>query len=218
MNQPNAQSLNGSASLVPALPNVKSYLTLDTSTGELISKYKYLEGHPRQYRFDAKEGKFTLNGNEVVGSSFTFQPVAWRIFTDNILNLGTKNWAEIFFIDDRNCLSTLLFHGYSVDNIYRLIEPLYYEDLTLAHVVITATAERKENNKITPKGVYYIAQFSYRLAAPEKVKELQEFVADHKIYRQDTLTDLAQIKVAHGYYPITGGLNELDFLAEDSAA
>jgi hypothetical protein len=85
-------------------------------------------------------------------------------------------------------------------------------------VVITATAERKENNKITPKGVYYIAQFSYRLAAPEKVKELQEFVADHKIYRQDTLTDLAQIKVAHGYYPITGGLNELDFLAEDSAA
>ena len=218
MNQPNAQSSNGAASQVPALPNVKSYLTLDRSTGELLSKYKYLEGHPRQYRFDAKEGKFTLNGNEVVGSSFTFQPVAWRIFTDNILNLGTKNWAEIFFIDDRNCLSTLLFHGYSVDNIYRLIEPLYYEDLTLAHVVITATAERKENNKITPKGVYYIAQFSYRLAAPEKVKELQEFVADHKIYRQDTLTDLAQIKVAHGYYPITGGLNELDFLAEDSAA
>jgi hypothetical protein len=218
MNQPNAQPPNGTASQVPARPNVKSYLTLDTSTGELISKYKYLEGHPRQYRFDAKEGKFTLNGNEVVGTSFTFHPVAWRIFTDNILNLGTKNWAEIFFIDDRNCLSTLLFHGYSVDNIYRLIEPLYYEDLTLAHVVLTATAERKENNKITPKGVYYIAQFSYRLTAPEKVKELQEFVADHKIYRQDTLTDLAQIKVAHGYYPVTGGLNELDFLTEDSAA
>jgi hypothetical protein len=50
------------------------------------------------------------------------------------------------------------------------------------------------------------------------VKELQEFVADHKIYRQDTLTDLAQIKVAHAYYPITGALNELDFLAEDSVA
>ncbi len=218
MNQQNAQSSDGAGPSFPAIPNLKSYLSLDAATGELTSRYKYLEGHPRQYRFDAKEGKFTLNGAESLGSSFTFQPIAWRIFTDNILNLGTKNWAEIFFMDDRNCLSTLLFHGYSVDNIYRLIEPLYYEDLTLANVIITATAEPKENNKITPKGVYYIAQFSYRLAPVEKVKELQEYVADHKIYRQDTLTDLAQIKVAHGYYPVTDGLAELDFLNEDSVA
>ncbi len=213
MNQPNAQSANGAASQVPALPNVKSYLTLDTSTGELISKYKYLEGHPRQYRFDAKEGKFTLNGNEVAGASFTFHPVAWRIFSDNILNLGTKNWAEIFFIDDKHCLSAILFHGYSVDNIYRLIEPLFYEDLTLADVVITATAEKKENTKITPKGVYYIATFSYQVAGREKVQELQAFVADHKIFRHDTLTDLADIRVAHGYFfPFgnqTGPVNQL---------
>ncbi len=202
---------------VPSTLGLKSYQLLDSFTGEIVSRYKYLEGHPRQYRFDAKEGKFNINGAEVLGHIFTFQPIAWRIFTDNILNLGTKNWAEIFFIDDKNCVSALLFHGYSVDNIYRLIEPLFYEDLTLAHVVITATAERKENNKITPKGVYYISQFTYQLAPAEKVRELQEFVADHKIYRQDTLTDLAQIKVAHGYYPLTGGLSELDLL-DDKAA
>lgn len=36
--------------------HLKAYQILDVHTGEVISKYKYLEGHPKQYRFDAKEG------------------------------------------------------------------------------------------------------------------------------------------------------------------
>ena len=71
---------------------------------EAVRRYKYLEGHPRQYRFDAKEGVFNINGSEKLGRSLTFQPIAWRIFTDNILNMGTKNWAELFFIDQKNYL------------------------------------------------------------------------------------------------------------------
>ena len=136
---------------------VKLYQKVNESTGEVInntamSHFKYLEGHPRQYRFDAKEGIFNINGTEKLGGptngrTLTFQPIAWRIFTDNILNMGTKNWAEIFFIDEKNCVSAVLFHGYSVDNIFRLIEPLFYDDLTLADVVITAVAEKKENTQ-----------------------------------------------------------------------
>jgi hypothetical protein len=163
-------------------------------------RYKYLEGHPRQYRFDAKEGIFNINGVEKLGRTLTFQPIAWRIFTDNILNLGTKNWAELFFVDEKGCVSAVLFHGYSVDNIFRLIEPLYYDDLTLADVVITAVADKKENNKIQPKGVYYIAQFSYALADPAQTADLKAFVADQKIFRQETLTDIANIKTAMNYY------------------
>ncbi|WP_229379591.1 hypothetical protein [Fibrella forsythiae] len=169
-------------------------------TGEVVSRYKYLEGHPRQYRFDAKEGVFNINGAEKLGRTLTFQPIAWRIFTDNILNMGTKNWAELFFIDEKNCVSAVLFHGYSVDNIFRLIEPLYYDDLTLADVVITAIAEKKENNKIQPKGVYYIANFSYKMANPEKSTELKLFATDYKIFRQETLTDIANIKTAYNFY------------------
>ncbi|MFY7780331.1 MAG: DUF4175 family protein, partial [Tagaea sp.] len=45
-------------------------------------------------------------------------------------------------------------------------EPLYYDDLTLADVVITTVAEKKENTKIQPRGVYYIATFSYKMADP----------------------------------------------------
>jgi hypothetical protein len=201
-----------------AANGLKSYQAVDQNTGEVVSKYRYLEGHPKSYRFDAKDGQFNINGMEKLGDTLTFQPVAWRIFSDNILNLGTKNWAEIFFIDDKNCLSAILFHGYSVDNIYRLIEPLFYEDLTLADVVITATAERKENTKITPKGVYYIASFSYQVASKEKVKELGEFAADQRIYRQETMTDLAEIRVAHGYFsPFEGAAAQPQGLAQQTA-
>jgi hypothetical protein len=195
---------------------LKPYQTVEESTGEVVSKYKYLEGHPRQYRFDAKQGKFNINGQQEIGDTLTFQPVAWRIFSDDILNMGRKNWAEVFFVDDKDCLSAILFHGYSVDNIYRLIEPLFYEDLSLADVVITATAERKENTKITPKGVYYIASFSYQIAEKAKTEQLEAFAKDHPIYRRETLTDTCEIRVAGGFYnPFTSG--EVPLLAEAEA-
>ena len=168
--------------------------------GEVVPAYKYLEGHPKQYRFDAKEGIFTINGVEKVGRTLTFQPIAWRIFTDSILNMGTKNWVEIFFVDEKNCVSSLLFHGYSVDNIFRLIEPLYYDDLTLADVVIRAVAEKKENTKIQPKGVYYIATFSYQMGEVEKSGKLKQFAREHRVYRQETLTDLADCQVSANFY------------------
>ena len=193
---------------------LKPYQKIHELTGEVVSKYKYLEGHPRQYRFDAKEGVFNINGTDKLGRTLTFQPLAWRIFTDNILNMGTKNWAEIFFLDEKNCVSAVLFHGYSVDNIFRLIEPLYYDDQTLADVVITAVAEKKENNKIQPKGVYYIATFSYKLGDPERTAELKQFAQDHKIFRQETLTDIANIKTAFNYYnPFANAAEEPELLS-----
>ncbi|WP_288429194.1 hypothetical protein [uncultured Spirosoma sp.] len=199
MNTQNKSQLStnqsGSASNAEQLPQV-----IEANQPVMTRRYKYLEGHPRQYRFDAKEGVFNINGSEKLGRTLTFQPIAWRIFTDNILNMGTKNWAELFFIDEKNCVSAVLFHGYSVDNIFRLIEPLYYDDQTLADVVITAVAEKKENTKIQPKGVYYIANFSYKPGDPAKTAELKRFAQEVKIFRQETLTDIANIKTAMNYY------------------
>lgn len=114
--------------------------------------------------------------------------------------MGTKNWAEIFFIDEKNCVSSVLFHGYSVDNIFRLIEPLYYDDFTLADISITAVAEKKENTKIQPKGVYYIATFSYKMGDVEKSKELKQYAQDSQIYWQETLTDIANVKTSLNFY------------------
>ena len=67
-------------------------------------------------------------------------------------------------------------------------------------MVITVVAERKENTKIQPKGVYYIATFSYKMADPDKSKELKQYAQDFKIFRQETLTDVAHIKTAMHYY------------------
>ncbi|WP_245565053.1 hypothetical protein [Spirosoma spitsbergense] len=198
-NAPVPEQLEKLSALLP-------YQTLDEDTGEIVDIFKYLEGHPRQYRFDAKDGSFNINGDRPVGKTLTFQPIAWRIFTDNILNMGTKNWAELFFVDERNCVSAVLFHGFSVDNIFRLIEPLYYDDLTLADVVITATPERKENTKIQPKGVYYICSFSYAIADAAQTKALKAYARERPIFRQETLTDIANIKTAMNYFnPFAGG-------------
>lgn len=181
------------------ITSIKSWQTVNQLNGDVISKYKYLEGHPRNYRFDAKEGVFTINGREKIGRSLTFQPIAWRIFNDSILGQPLKQWAELFFIDEQKCVATILFHGYSVDNILRLVEPLYYDDCSLANVVLTATAERKENIKIQPKGVYYIAQFRYELADADLARQRQEFAQENQIFRQDTLTDHARFKTSHLY-------------------
>lgn len=186
--------------------NLKSYEIGLDEDGQPVAPYKYMQGHPKQYRFDAKEGVFNINGLEKLGRTFSFQPIAWRIFTDNILKMGTKNWAELFFIDEKNCVSAILFHGYSVDNIFRLIEPLYYDDLTLADVLVTVTAEKKENNNVVPKGVYYIAEFSYVMADPDRTKMLHDYANDMPVFRQETLTDIANIKTSMNYFnPFVGG-------------
>ena len=201
---PQAAEVNG---LLP-------YQKVNEKTGEVVDKYKYLEGHPRQYRFDAKEGVFNINGTDKLGRTLTFQPLAWRIFTDDILNMGTKNWAELFFIDENNCVATVLFHGYSVDNIFRLIEPLFYDDLTLADVVITAIAEKKENTKITPKGTYYIASFSYKMADVEQTVSIKAYANDRRIFRQETLTDVANYKTAMNFYNPFAHAETLEALPE----
>jgi hypothetical protein len=201
--------VDGVKSMTVSSFNLKSYQVIHPETGEIQSKYKYLEGHPKQYRFDAKEGKFNINGSVKLSDTFTFQPIAWRIFEDDIMQMGRKKWAEIFFIDDKNCVCALLFHGWSVENLFKLIEPLYYDDLTLADVVVTATARKKENTKISPKGVYYIAEFSYTTADPAHTRALREFAADHRFYRTETLTEVADFKVAHNFYnPHLGSMPE----------
>lgn len=180
--------------------SVNRFQAIDAETGEVLAKYLYIEGQPKQYRFDAKEGAFSIhydeNNVEKVGPSLSFQPLAWRIFTDDILGQNLKTWAELFFIDQTGCVSQVLFHGYSVANLERLIQPLYYNRVKLNEVVLTVTAQRKENTKIQPKGVYFIASFTYKPADKAQTEELADFVETVRLYRRDTLTEKAQTQVS----------------------
>ena len=174
---------------------------LDEATGEVakVSRFRYLPGHPRQVRFDAKTGQFNIGGTVPLGSSLSFIPLAWRVFQDDILNMGRKLWAELFFVDDKGAICAVLFHGYSVENLYRLIEPLFYDDLTLADVVVKVTAEKKQTTKDGKTATYYIAQFSYEAADPAEVPARRAFARDFPIWRAETYTGAADTRLQHGY-------------------
>ena len=167
--------------------------------GVQVANIKYLPGAPRQIRFDAKAGQFNVNGKEELGKTLTFQPLAWEFFTGDILGMGVKSWVEIFFLDEKNRLCAILFHGNSVNALKQVQVPLFYDDLTLANVILTVTPDKKENTKITPKGVYYIAQFDYEMADEKRTTDLAEFANSTNIYREETINDTRQGMVSHGY-------------------
>lgn len=190
------------AAVAPTTPG-RAYLTttLDEASGELTetSRFRYLPGHPRQVRFDAKAGQFNIGGTVPLGSSLSFIPLAWRVFHDDILNMGRKLWAELFFTDAQGAVCAVLFHGYSVENLYRLIEPLFYDDLTLADVVVKVTAEKKQTTKEGKTATYYIAQFSYEPADPAEVAARRDFARDFPIWRTETNTGAADVRIQHAY-------------------
>ena len=186
------------AALLPS----RAYLTVSVDdTGEIheTSRFRYLPGHPRQIRFDAKAGVFNVGGDKVLGKSISFIPVALRIFSDNILNMGRKIWAELFFVDEAGAVCAVLFHGYSVENLQKLNASLFYDDLKLTDVLLTVTAEKKQTVKDDKPATYYIAEFNYTAAVPAEVRARQEFAYDYDLYREETITGAADMRLVQGY-------------------
>ncbi|MGI4738065.1 MAG: hypothetical protein ACRYG7_23085 [Janthinobacterium lividum] len=190
------------AATAAAVTPRRAYLTATRSeAGELLetSRFNYLPGHPRPIRADLKAGVFNLNGQEVLGKSLTFIPVALRVFSDDILGMGRKVWAELFFIDKSGAVCAVLFHGYSVENLQKLNASLFYDDLQLTDVELTVTPVQKQTQKHGPPATYFIAEFSYQLADPAEVRARQEFAEDFDLYREATLTGMADMRLVNGY-------------------
>ncbi|MFD2787368.1 hypothetical protein [Hymenobacter rubripertinctus] len=189
------------AAAAETLTPTRAYLTatLDEDSGEVIETpmFRYLPGHPRQVRFDAKAGQFNVGGITPLGPKLAFIPVALRIFEDDILNMGRKTWAELFFVDAGGAVCAVLFHGYSVENLQKLNAELFYDDLRLVDVVLTVKATKKENKKVG--GTYYIAEFEYVPAAEAEVAARQQFAEDFPLFREETLTGTADLRIVQGY-------------------
>jgi hypothetical protein len=179
----------------------RAYLTatVDEATGEVTerSRFKYLPGHPRQIRFDGKAGIFNERGETVIGKSLTFIAVALRVFADNLFNMGRKVWAEVFYVDEKGVVCGVLFHGYSAENLQHLNADLFYDDLNLTDVRLTAMAVKKENKKVG--GNYFIAEFSYQPADVAEVAARRQFAEDFDLYREETLTGTAEVRILNGY-------------------
>lgn len=181
---------------VVPMPTVKQlspgvFAVGDSDSGEVLT-VKYLDGYPKQYRFNAQTGRFNLNGETDLGNKLTIQPVAYRIFDDALFERGrVEQWVELFFVDETRCLSVVTFNNTSVSALLSLFEPLFYNGLTFTKVVMTITADKKENTKITPKGIYYIARFAFQPADEQSLNLLAALERQTRPHRKDTLTDTA---------------------------
>jgi len=113
--------------------------------------------------------------------------------------MGRKVWAELFFIDKAGAVCAVLFHGYSVENLQKLNASLFYDDLKLTEVELTVTPIKKQTEKDGKPATYFIADFSYVAADPAEVQARQEFAEDFDLYREETLTGTADMRIVQGY-------------------
>ena len=162
--------------------------------------FRYIEGEPKQYRYNSQTGQFNIDGDTPVLDKsgkpikeFTFQPFVFRIFDDGLFNRNREAWAELFFIDALNCVSSIMFNGTTLTELRGVMKKLIYEGnepLNLCDVVLTIRPE-KLTSKNDPTKSWFIGRFSYQLADPESVQQLAEYAADCPIYRRDTLKHTA---------------------------
>lgn len=176
---------------------------VDEETGELslVPRYRYLEGKPRGYRADMKAGSFNIEGITPLGKSLTIQAVAWNFFSGRILGgKDVKDWAELFFFDKAANLCSLLFHGYTVENLMKLEGELFYSDRSLSDVLLTISFEQKTQSG-GDGAKYYIGVFSQEPAADtELTRELQFWAKRSKIYRKETANEDNATSVSKNYY------------------
>ncbi|WP_235998583.1 hypothetical protein [Hymenobacter sp. BT559] len=96
-------------------------------------------------------------------------------------------------------MCAVLFHGYSVENLQKLNASLFYDNLKLTDVELTVTPVKKQTEKDGKPATYFIAEFSYQPADPAEVQARQEFAEDFDLYREETLTGMADMRLVNGY-------------------
>ena len=182
---------------------------VNPETGELTIKYR--PGYPRSYRFDASKGQYNLNGEITLtkkGESISFIPIAHRLFRDDILGYGLKAWAEFFFLNEEGHLCSLLFHGYSVENLSKKTNELFYDSVNLSQVILTATPVEKVKSSGEGKGnKYFIAEFSYKVLDEKQQAEVKQIGESLNIWRAETLTGDASVELSINYTPPIQQLN-----------
>lgn len=182
---------------------MKSYQhEITNAQGEVIisSRYRYIEGEPKQYRYNSQTGQFNIDGDTLVldptgkpVKEFSFQPFVFRVFEDGLFNRNREPWAELFFVDALNCVSSIMFNGTTLTELRGIFKKLLYEGeapKTLCDVVLTVRPEKLTSKSDVTKS-WFIGRFSFVPAPANKVQELAEYAADYPIYRRDTLKQTA---------------------------
>lgn len=170
----------------------------------------YLQGHPRQYRFDASRGLLNINGETVVsgsGKPFSFAPIAYQMFQASLFNYPPMEWVEFFFINGDNQLCAVLFHGFSVENLKQQLPNLFYERLTPCGVVWSVVPKEKTN---AAGNTYYIASFE---ATPQTDATREAFAELRRvlppIFRAETALPENVLIASEHYSTLTANVQTL---------
>ena len=185
----------------PLLPSLGTSFA-NAKTGELQIKYR--PGFPRHYRFDTSRGLISLSDMNITKKAepLSFIPISYRIFQDDILGYGLKKWAEFFFINQLGHVCSLLFHGYSVENLEKGTHDLYYDEVNLSEVILTVTPIEKTKKEGEGKGSkYFIAEFSYKILSNEQRNEMKLLSEAINVWRTDTLTGNSTMELSVNYNP-----------------
>lgn len=178
---------------------------IDKKTGE-VKPITYLEGSPRQYRFDASRGILSINGEIPLtkrGDEFIILPIAYQIFTDNILGeqYGTLRWVEFIFLNQENQVCSVLLHGYSVQNLMRMFNEMFYDDVSFCDIALTIKpSEKVSTSAETPNTKYFMCFFSYKKLALDEREVLKTVTKDLRLYRADTYSETRKVELTKNYF------------------
>ena len=194
---------------------VRLYQVANGETGEITSKYKYLPGSPKNYRFDGRTGNFNLGGVKPLGKKLSLQPIAFRFMEDSLFARKSdstgiskvEQWCEVYFVDESKAVCYIMFNNSSARSLLKLVESLYYEDIVengtmrsmeLTDTVLTIASEKKEN----AKGKYSVASFDFEIAQTESIEEYRQFCQDLQVFSRDTITQTAEMELCSNSYPV----------------
>jgi len=168
----------------------------------LPERVTYLEGLPRNYRFNAKKGTLNYETEKEItsdGSAFSLLPLALRVFTAPLFKGPDRKWLEIFFLNKSGHVCGVLFHSSSVDRFYDAAgKRMVYDGISPISSLITV---RPLPRKHPEYGPYYVADFSFEELPTEamaKADEMREVLPP--IYRDDTVTHPDCILLQDGYH------------------
>jgi len=131
------------------------------------------------------------------------QPLSWRFFSDSLFNDKkdgiVREWVELFFIDNKNCLSVISFHKYSAQNLAQKMSKLIYEKAHLGQCKLKISFKEKYAKSNNSK--YYIADFEIE-KQDNDLSEIAKAIAHYMpIYRAATLQEMAVFTATH-LYPV----------------
>lgn len=130
-----------------------------------LGSIKYLDGHPRNYRFKAKEGAIEVDGQRIASGKvlMDFQPFVWRVFETELFGKRRQRWMELYGINNSGQVFCINANEYSVRSWDSLYQKAFYDEIVLSQSSIRVTAEERTLFlKKTQQNVsFYVLSFDF---------------------------------------------------------